>query len=255
MAEQGKIFFVGAGPGDPELLTVKGMRLLAEAHIIVYAGSLVNDALLSCCRDDVEIYNSASMNLGEITAIMIEGARAGRLVVRLHTGDTAFYSAMREQAAALAAEGLSYSVVPGVSSASASAASLGKELTVPGLTQTVIFTRIKGRTPVPEKEALRLLASHKATMCIFLSVAMMDDVVLELKDSYGLDTPVAVVYRASWPDEMKITGTLADITEKVRGAGVSKHAMILVGRAVGGLCDGEKSLLYDAAFSHGCRGQ
>ncbi len=255
MEEKVRIFFVGAGPGDAELLTVKGMRLLETADIVVYAGSLVKESLLSYCRGDVAVYNSASMNLGEITAVMIEGAKAGKLVVRLHTGDTAFYSAMREQAAILEDAGLPYTVVPGVSSASGAAASLGKELTVPGLTQTVIFTRMKGRTPVPEKEALRLLASHGATMCIFLSVAMIDDVVSELLEGgYTGETPVAVVYRASWPDELRISGTLTDIAQKVKEAGISKHAMVIVGHATGGLHDGEQSLLYDAAFSHGCRG-
>ncbi|MFQ5479704.1 MAG: precorrin-4 C(11)-methyltransferase [Thermodesulfobacteriota bacterium] len=254
MADDVKIFFVGAGPGDPELLTVKGRRLLTEADIVVYAGSLVAKELLSYCRAEAVVYNSASMNLGEITEVMIKGARAGKLVVRLHTGDTAFYSAMREQAAILSAEGLSFSVVPGVSSASGAAASLRRELTVPGETQTVIFTRLAGRTPVPEKEALHLLASHRATMCIFLSAAMIDKVVLELtKGGCPVDTPVAVVYRATWPDELKITGTLPDIAEKVRAAGITKHAMVIVGKATGGIGDGEKSLLYDAGFSHGCR--
>jgi len=255
MSDEVRIFFVGAGPGDPELLTVKGMRLLKEADVVVYAGSLVKESLLSYCRGDAAVYNSASMTLGEITAVMIEGAKAGKSVVRLHTGDTAFYSAMREQAAILDGQGLAYAVVPGVSSASGAAASLAKELTVPGVTQTVIFTRLAGRTPVPEKEALNLLASHGATMCIFLSVAMMDKVALELDEGgYGPDTPVAVVYRASWPDEKVVTGTLSDIAAKVREAGISKHAMVLVGDAVGGIHDGEKSRLYDAAFSHGCRG-
>jgi len=254
MEDKIKIFFVGAGPGDAELLTVKGKRLLEKADIVVYAGSLVKESLLSYCRSDVAVYNSASMNLGEITAVMIDGAKAGKLVVRLHTGDTAFYSAMREQAAILDDAGLAYTVVPGVSSASGAAASIARELTVPGLTQTVIFTRMKGRTPVPEKEALPLLASHGATMCIFLSVAMIDDVVSELiEGGYAVDTPVAVVYRASWPDEKVVAGSLSDIAEKVKEAGISKHAMVIVGSAAGGLHDGEQSCLYDAAFSHGCR--
>jgi len=254
MVDKVNIFFVGAGPGDAELITVKGKRLLERADIVVYAGSLVKESLLLYCREDVAVYNSASMNLGEITAVMIDGAKAGKLVVRLHTGDTAFYSAMREQEAFLEEAGLAYAVVPGVSSASGAAASLARELTVPGLTQTVIFTRMKGRTPVPEKEALSLLASHGATMCIFLSVAMIDEVVSELvAGGYASDTPVAVVYRASWPDEKIVKGTIADIAGKVAEAGISKHAMIIVGKATGVVSDGEHSRLYDAAFSHGCR--
>ncbi len=256
VSEQVWIYFVGAGPGDPELLTVKGKRLLQDADIVVYAGSLVADKLLTYCAEGVKIYNSASMNLGEITEVMIEGARACKLVVRLHTGDTAFYSAMREQAAILEASDLAYSVVPGVSSASGAAASIGRELTVPGETQTVIFTRLAGRTPVPDKEALHLLASHQATMCLFLSVAMIDKVVPELeRGGYAPHTPVAVVYRATWPDEVKIKGTLADIGEKVHAAGITKHAMVLVGKATGGIGDGEQSLLYDAGFSHEYRGK
>ncbi|MFQ5428182.1 MAG: precorrin-4 C(11)-methyltransferase [Thermodesulfobacteriota bacterium] len=256
MAEDVRIYFVGAGPGDPELLTVKGRRLLGEADIVVYAGSLVADKLLLYCAENVKVYNSASMTLGEITEVMIEGARAGRLVVRLHTGDTAFYSAMREQAAILKDEGLAYTVVPGVSSASGAAASIGRELTVPVETQTVIFTRLAGRTPVPEDEALHLLASHRATMCIFLSVSMIDKVVEQLlQGGYPTDTPVAVVYRATWPDELTVRGTLQDIASRVQEAGIKKHAIILVGKAIGGIGDGEQSFLYDAGFSHEYRGE
>ncbi len=250
-----RVFFVGAGPGDPDLLTIRGRRLLEEADVVVYAGSLVKERLLGFCHEGVKIYNSAAMTLPEIMDVLVKGARAGKLVVRLHTGDTAFYSAMREQTAALEEEGISFKVVPGVSSASGASASIGRELTVPGLTQTVIFTRLEGRTPVPEKEALHLLAAHGATLCIFLSVAMMEKVVNELKTGYGPETPVAVVYRATWPDEKVITGSLADIAQRVSDAQITRHAMIIVGDAVGGLNEGEKSRLYDAAFSHGYRGQ
>ncbi len=256
MSGRTKIFFVGAGPGDPELLTIKGKRLLGEADVVVYTGSLVRERVLVFCREDAIVYNSASMTLPEITGIMIDGARAGKLIVRLHTGDTAFYSAMREQAVALEAAGIPFEVVPGVSSASAAAAVMGRELTAPGLTQTVIFTRLEGRTPVPEAEALRLLAAHGATLCVFLSVSMIERVVEELAHGgYSQDTPASVVYRATWPDEKVIRGTLGDISEKVRAAGITRHAMIIVGKALGEPGGGEASRLYDAGFSHGYRGE
>lgn len=248
----GKVYFVGTGPGDPELITVKGMRLLKEADLVVYAGSLVREKVLDWCERSPEIKNSASMSLGEITSAMAGAAREGKKVVRLHTGDPSLYGALREQADVLEKEGVDYEVVPGVSSAFASAAALKRELTLPGVTQTVIFTRVEGRTPVPEKERLSRLASHGATICIFLSVAMMDEVVKELSAGYPMDTPVAVVYRASWEDERAVKGTLADIAKKVSDAGITRQAMIIVGEAIGEN-PGERSKLYDAGFSHGYR--
>lgn len=246
------VFFVGSGPGDPELITVKGMRLLKEADLVIYAGSLVRERLLDFCEKAPEVYNSASMSLSEIVSIMIEAARSGKKVVRLHTGDPSLYGALREQAEALEKEGIPYGIVPGVSSAFASAAALKRELTLPGVTQTVIFTRLEGRTPVPEAERLSSLAAHGATICIFLSVAMMGEVVSELLKGYAPEIPVAVVYRASWEDELVVKGTLADIAAKVKDAGITRQAMIVVGRAVG---DGpvERSRLYDPDFRHGFR--
>lgn len=254
MAEKGsvKVFFVGSGPGDPELITVKGMKLLKEADLVIYAGSLVREKVLEFCEKGPEIRNSASMSLDEITSLMIEGAKKGKLVVRLHTGDPSLYGALREQADALEKEGIEYEVVPGVSSAFASAAALKRELTLPGVTQTVIFTRMEGRTPVPEKERLSLLSAHNATICIFLSIAMMSEVVRELSEGYALDTPVAVVYRASWEDEAVVKGTLRDIAKKVEEAGIKRQAMIIVGYAIGDR-PGENSRLYDPGFSHGYR--
>ncbi|MEE9615078.1 MAG: precorrin-4 C(11)-methyltransferase [Thermodesulfobacteriota bacterium] len=251
MAEVSTIYFVGAGPGDPELITVKGKKLLEEADVVVYAGSLVKEKILGYCRKGVEIHNSASMDLEEITGIMVKAAREGRRVVRLHTGDTAFYSALNEQASVLEREGMAYGVVPGVSSASASAASLGRELTMPEVSQTVIVTRIAGRTPVPEAEKLSSLASHGATMCIFLSVDKIERVVEELSVGYPPDTPAAVVYRASWEDERVLTGTLGDIAARVKEAGITRQAIIMVGRSLAG--DGKKSKLYDKEFKHGYR--
>jgi len=248
------VSFVGSGPGDPELITVKGMRLLEKADVVVYAGSLVKEKVLKYCRPDARIHNSASMHLDEIMSVVVEAARAGKSVVRLHTGDPSLYGALREQTDILDAEEIPYEVVPGVPSAFASAAALKKELTMPGVTQTVIFTRIEGRTPVPASERLGALAAHNATICIFLSVSMIDKVVAELLTGYAPDTPAAVVYKATWEDEKKITGTLENIASKVKAESISRHAMIIVGRAIGGAeASGKTSLLYDRDFKHGYR--
>lgn len=247
------VSFVGSGPGDPELITVKGMRLLEKADVVVYAGSLVKEKVLKYCREGIEIHNSASMHLEEIMSVMIKAAKEGRAVVRLHTGDPSLYGALREQTDILDAGGVPYEVVPGVSSAFASAAALKKELTMPGVTQTVIFTRLEGRTPVPENERLSALAAHNATVCVFLSASMIDRVVEELRKGYPRETPAAVVYRATWEDEKKVTGTLEDIASKVKAEGISRHALIIVGRAIGGGASGKTSLLYDRDFKHGYR--
>ncbi|WKZ33422.1 MAG: precorrin-4 C(11)-methyltransferase [Thermodesulfobacteriota bacterium] len=250
--EPSRVWFVGSGPGDPELITVKGMRLLKDAEVVIYAGSLVREKVLEWCEKGPEVHNSASMDLGAIVSLMIDASRKGKRVVRLHTGDPSLYGALREQAEALEKAGVPYGIVPGVSSAFASAAALKRELTLPGVTQTVIFTRLEGRTPVPEKERLGSLAAHGATICIFLSVSMMDEVVRELQCGYPPDTPVAVVYRASWEDELVVKGTLADIKEKVGEAGIKRQAMIIVGKAIGD-DPVEQSRLYDPGFSHGFR--
>ncbi len=247
------VSFVGSGPGDPELITVKGMRLLEKADVVVYAGSLVKEKVLKYCREGAEIHNSASMHLAEIMSVVVSAAKAGKAVVRLHTGDPSLYGALREQTEVLDAEGVPYEVVPGVSSAFASAAALKKELTMPGVTQTVIFTRLEGRTPVPESERLSALAVHNATVCVFLSASMIDRVVEELKKGYPPDTPAAVVYRATWEDEKTVTGTLEDIASKTKAEGISRHALIIVGRAIGEDAPGNASLLYDKDFKHGYR--
>ncbi|MEK7773781.1 MAG: precorrin-4 C(11)-methyltransferase [Deltaproteobacteria bacterium] len=250
-AEPSTVYFVGSGPGDPDLITVKGRRLLEEADVVVYAGSLVREKALMYCKKDVEVHNSASMHLKEIMEVMVSASRAGRKVVRLHAGDPSLYGAVREQADILEKESIRYEIVPGVSSAFASAAALKRELTMPGVTQTVIFTRIEGKTPVPRAESLSSLASHNATICVFLSIGMIDRVVVELAKGYPPSTPAAVVYRATWEDELAITGTLEDIAGKVKKAGISRQAMIIVGRAIG---EGSvASRLYDKGFSHGFR--
>jgi precorrin-4/cobalt-precorrin-4 C11-methyltransferase len=247
------IYFVGAGPGDVDLITVKGAKLLKEADIIVYAGSLVNPALLEQAKPKAVIYNSASMTLEEVLEVLIEGSKQGKLVVRLHTGEPSLYGAIQEQLDALAKEGIPTEVVPGVSSAFAAAAAIKRELTLPEISQTVIFTRMAGRTPVPEQENLASLAAHRATMAIFLSVSQIEAVVAELlAGGYDPQTPVAVVQKASWPDEKIVLGRLVDIAVKVREEGITKTAMILVGDAVA-TDDYAASRLYHAGFSHGYR--
>lgn len=247
------VYFVGAGPGDVELITVKGANLLKQADIIVYAGSLVNPELLALAKPEAEIYNSASMTLDEVLEVLITGSQQGKLVVRLHTGEPSLYGAIQEQLDRLHEEGIPTRIVPGVSSAFAAAAVIKRELTLPEVSQTVIFTRIAGRTPVPEKENLASLARHQATMAIFLSIGQIDRVVEELlAGGYSPETPVAVVQKASWPDELIVQGTVATIAQLVKKKGITKTAMILVGDAVG-TQDYAKSYLYDASFSHGFR--
>ncbi|PLX49090.1 MAG: precorrin-4 C(11)-methyltransferase [Desulfobulbaceae bacterium] len=251
MTDSHPIYFVGAGPGDPELLTIKGRRLLDEADVIVHAGSLVNPQLLADLR--AQLHNSATLNLDETTALLVEGYRTGKKVVRLHTGDPAIFGAIKEQMLRLDAENIPYQVVPGVSSATAAAAALKAELTLPEISQTVIITRQAGRTPVPDKEKLALLAGHQATMMIFLSVGMIDTVVAELmQGGYPKHTPIAVVEKASWPDERTVRGTLATIGRQVKEAGITKTAMIVVGEVLAGRLESE-SRLYAKGFSHGYR--
>lgn len=246
-----KVYFVGAGPGDPKLITVKGKILLEEADIVIYAGSLVNPQVLQYTREEAVIYNSASMNLREIISVIEEGTREGKKIVRLHTGDPGLYGAIQEQINLLEEKGISYEVVPGVSSMAAAAASIGREFTQPEITQSVIITRLEGRTPVPEKEELSLLSKHRASLCIFLSVHNIDEVVSRLTEGYPPDTPAAVVFKASWPEEKIIRGTLSNIADKVKEEGIEKTALILVGDFLKG--SGEASKLYDSQFTHGYR--
>ena len=245
------IKIVGAGAGDPELSTVTGMNALKEADIVIYAGSLVNPALLDYCKKDCVIYDSAGMNLDEVIDVMKEAYPQGKKIVRLHTGDPSIYGAIREQMDRLDDFGFSYTVIPGVSSFCAAAAALKKEYVLPEVSQTVILTRMEGRTPVPEKEDIRNLAKINATMIIFLSVHMIEEVVERLLEGYTEDTPCAVVYKASWPEEKKVIGTLADIADKVHEANIGRTALITVGRFLGD--EYALSKLYDKAFSHGYR--
>jgi len=245
------VYFLGAGPGDPELITLKGKRLLENADAIIYAGSLVNPALLEYAKSGCEVFDSASMTLDEVMGIIEKYSSAGKTVVRLHTGDPSIYGAIREQMALLDSRNMAYEQVPGVSSFSAAAAALKKEYTLPGVTQTVILTRVEGRTGVPESESIERLAEHKASMAIFLSVHMIDSLVDSLKKGYGGDTPVAVVFKASWPDQRIVRGTLGNIASLVKGEGIRKTALVLVGNFLGD--EFELSKLYDRNFSHGYR--
>ena len=244
-----QVYFVGAGPGDPDLITVKGRRLLSEADVVIYAGSLVNPALLEVTREDCEIHNSASMTLQEVIAVMQKAVAEEKMVVRLHTGDPSIYGAIQEQIDCLNPLGIRWEVIPGVSSFLASAAALGQEYTLPGISQTVIITRLEGRTPVPDREKIRSLAEHQATMCIFLSVHMFADLVRELTEGgYPADTPVAVVEKASWPEQRIFRGTLTTIADQLAAAGVNRTAMVIIGKVLDG--DYEKSRLYAPEFTH-----
>lgn len=241
------ISFVGAGPGDVDLITVKGRRLLKEADVIIYAGSLVDARHMDFAKDDADIYNSATMHLDEVLDVMKKSHEAGKDLVRLHTGDPSVYGAIQEQMDALAAWGIDYNVVPGVSSFSAAAASLKREFTLPGVSQTVILTRRAGRTPVPEGESIDKLAAHGASMAIFLSAGQLEALVEDLKKGYADDTPMAVVYKATWADEIIVRSTLKDIVKDMEGRDIYKHAQILIGDFLD--TDYDKSKLYDKHFS------
>ena len=249
MDDRKMIYFVGAGSGAADLITVRGMRLLQEADVVVWAGSLVNAELLSYCKPECQIHDSARLSLEETDEILQKAFREGKKCVRLHTGDPAIYGAIREQMEALDKAGIPYEVVPGVSSMFAAAASLKKEFTVPGVSQTLIVSRMEGRTPVPEKEKIRSLAAHGATMVLFLSSGMIPALVDELLAgaAYTKETPCALVYKASWPDEKIIRGNLGDIADKAAQAGIKKTALVLVGDFLGDRY--ELSRLYDKHFS------
>ncbi|GAB6168916.1 precorrin-4 C(11)-methyltransferase [Clostridium carnis] len=240
------VYFIGAGPGDVDLITIKGRDILTKADIVIYAGSLVAKEHLTFCKKDVISYNSASMNLDEVIEVIKKNEN--KIIVRLHTGDPSIYGAIKEQMDELDRLNIDYKVIPGVSSFTAAAAAINKEFTLPSVTQTVILTRVEGRTPVPETENLEVLAKIGASMAIFLSISMIDKVVEKLKKGYGRNVPIAVVERATWEDERVITGTLDDISEKVKKAGIKKCAQILVGDFID--CSYEKSLLYDKSFTH-----
>ena len=243
------IFFVGAGPGAPDLITVRGQRLLQTADLILYAGSLVNPELLSYAKKTCTIFNSASMTLEEVVAAMLHAEREGKQTVRLHTGDPSIYGAIREQMDVLDRYGISYEVVPGVSSFCGAAAALRAEYTLPGVSQTVILTRMAGRTPVPETEEIAALAAHQATMVIFLSTGMLPALTQRLlAGGYSPDTPAALVYKATWEDEKTVRCTVQRLAQAAQEHAITKTALVLIGHFLGN--DYERSCLYHPAFSH-----
>lgn len=243
------IHFVGAGSGAPDLITVRGQRLLSEADVIIYAGSLVNPALLENAKEGCFIYDSANMTLEEVTEVMIGTELEGKTTVRLHTGDPSIYGAIREQMDILDEHKIDYDVCPGVSSFCGAAAAMKAEYTLPNVSQTVIITRMAGRTPVPEKEEISLLASHQASMVIFLSTGMLEELSQKLiEGGYTPDTPAAIVYKASWPDEKKFLTTVGELAKTAKENHIIKTALIMVGGFLGS--DYERSKLYDPSFTH-----
>lgn len=242
------IHFVGAGPGAPDLITLRGAELLKKADAVIYAGSLVNPELLKLCRAECSIYNSAEMTLEQVLDVMRQNEEAGRLTVRLHTGDPCVYGAIREQMDALDDLNIEYEVTPGVSSFCGAAAAMRAEYTLPGVSQSVILTRMAGRTPVPDRESIAELSSHGASMVIFLSSGMLDNLQDELlRGSYREDTPAALVYKASWPEEKVLPCTVGTLAETGRKHGIRKTALVLVGDFLGGSY--QRSCLYAPDFS------
>ena len=243
------VYFVGAGPGAVDLITVRGMELLKKADVIIYAGSLVNPELLKYAKEDAEIHNSAFMTLEEVMDVMINVARAGKEVVRLHTGEPSVYGAVREQMDILDKEGISYESCPGVTAAFGAASSLNLEYTLPGISQTLIITRLEGKTRVPEKEQMELLAQHGSSMAIYLSIGMIEELAEKLlKGGYTPETPAAIVYKATWSEEKKIVCTIGDMAQKTKEAKIVKTAVVLIGEAIDH-SSYERSKLYDPEFS------
>ncbi|WP_433932839.1 precorrin-4 C(11)-methyltransferase [Sorangium cellulosum] len=244
-----RVYIIGAGPGDPGLITVRGAELVARCPVVMYTGSLVPREIVASARPDARVIDSSGMTLDQIVAVFVEAREAGHDVARVHTGDPVLFGSTAEQMRRMDELGIPYEIIPGVSSFTAAAAALGRELTLPELSQTVILTRAEGRTPVPPAERLEELARHQATLCLFLSITLLKDVTAALIPAYGADCPVAVVHKASCPDQKIVTGTLADIREKVRAEGIKSQSMILVGRVLTST-DFADSRLYDPEFSH-----
>ncbi len=246
------VHFVGAGPGAPDLITVRGQQLLARTDVVIFAGSLVNPELLDVCRKDCEVYNSAQMTLEEVLAVMKAADENGKDIVRLHTGDPCLYGAIREQMDALDEMGIAYEDCPGVSAFCGAAAAMDLEYTLPWVSQTVIISRMAGRTPVPDRESIRNLAAHQSTMVLFLSAGMLKELTDELiAGGYTPETPAAIIYKASWPDEKQIRCPLGELAERADDAGIDRTALVIVGRVL----DSEyaRSKLYDPTFTTGFR--
>lgn len=247
-----RVYIIGAGPGDPGLITVRGAELIARCPVVLYTGSLVPPEVVARARPDATVLDSSGMTLDDIAQVLVEARDSNRDVARVHTGDPTIFGSTAEQMRRMAELGIEYEIVPGVSSFTAAAAAIGRELTLPELSQTVILTRAEGRTPMPPLEKLTVLAEHRATLCLFLSITLLRDVVTDLTPAYGEDCPVVVVHKASCPDQRIVRGTLKDIRERVRASGIKSQAMVLVGRVLTST-DFADSKLYDPAFSHGYR--
>lgn len=246
------VHFVGAGPGAADLITLRGANALKAADVVIYAGSLVSSDMLAYAESCREVYDSSGMTLEDIIGVIADADAGGKDVVRLHTGDPSVYGGIREQIEMLDSRNIKYDIVPGVSSFAAAAAALGAEYTVPGVSQTVILARMGGRTDVPEREDMELLASHGASMAVFLSASMLEELSRKLTaGGYGADSPAAIVYKASWDDEKLIRTTVGGLARAGEENGVHRTALILVGGFLGGAF--ERSKLYDPAFSHGYR--
>ena len=244
-----QVYFIGAGPGDPELLTIRAKNVIKRANVIIYADSLVSPDVCSFVQEKAEIYKSASLTLEEVTKIIVKAVGQGKVVARLQSGDPSIYGAIQEQMAILDDKGIAYEIIPGVSSLFAAAAALKTELTVPELSQTVIITRLEGKTPVPAAENLRSLAQHQASLAIFLSASLIEEVVAELlAGGYPPNTPAAVVYRVTWKDEVVLRTTLSKLVERVKTSGIKKQALILVGAFLEAKKKRRRSRLYSKGF-------
>lgn len=228
-----KVYFIGAGPGDPELITVRGLKIIQRSGYCIYAGSLVNPELLKSLPADAKVYDSSGMSLEDMVVVYKEAREHNIDVARVHSGDPSIYGAIQEQMHALDTLGITYEIIPGVSSFVAAAAVLRRELTLPGVTQTIVITRMEGKTPIPEKEHLSVLATATPTLCIFLSIDKIEEIVRTLLPHYGKDCPVAVVYKATWPEQKIICTKLSDITEAVKREAIKKSALIIVGWMLG----------------------
>ena len=247
-----KVFFIGCGPGDPDLITVKAKKLLQKADVVVYSGSLIPEQIMKMCKK-AKTFDAAKLVREEIFDILRKNAKKGKNVVRLHDGDPTIYGAIREQMDNLRKEKINSEIIPGVTSFLASAAALGLQLTLPGVTQTMIITRAEKRTKVPKREKISELAKHRATMIFYLSVQLIDNIVKDaVAGGYPKTTPVGVVYRASWPDQMIITGTLQTISKKIKDQKITRTAIIIIGDVIKPKSY-EYSKLYDKSFSHGFR--
>ena len=243
------IHFVGAGSGAPDLITIRGKKFLEEADVIIYAGSLVNPQLLDYAKEDCQIYNSAKMTLEEVLDVMREAEKAEKMTVRLHTGDPCLYGAIREQMDVLDEEGVSYDYCPGVSSFYGAASALNLEYTLPEVSQSVIITRMAGRTPVPEKESIESFAAHQATMVVFLSTGLLEELSKRLiEGGYSKDTPAAIVYKATWEDEKSFVCTVGTLAQTAKENQITKTALMIIGEAVAH-SNYERSKLYDPGFT------